>query len=197
MLATFLLSHAVVFSQLTQKDFNAAEVVWYGLDFTQAKLVGSAGFTNPEHIRNDFFDSWNSLIMMEASKYDLKGAFRKSGLKYDLEMIKSLNKNVDYTELVQDKTHSIKKEDVENAVKQYALDQKEGYGISFVVESYDKIQEKAFVWVTIFDAATKNVLVTERMEGKPSGFGLRNYWSGAIYRIITEINKVKYKSWFR
>ena len=186
-----------IFSQVPAKDFNEAEVFWYGLDFSQAKLVGSAGFTDPEAIRNDFFEKWNSLILVEADKYDLKGAFKKPALKYDAEMIKAINMKVDHHALVQDKSHAITKEDVENAVKQYNTDQKEGYGLVFVVESFDKIQEKAFVWVTVFDVSNKKILITERMEGEPRGFGLRNYWAGAIYEIITDIRKVKYKSWFR
>src|SRR5436309_251535 len=88
----FLLFSLPVFSQISVKDFQNAEAVWYGLDFTQARLIGSLGFQEPEKIRNDFFDSWNSLLLVESDKYDLKGAFRKPSLKYDAEMIKALNK---------------------------------------------------------------------------------------------------------
>lgn len=186
---------SVVFSQIATKDFQDAEVVWYGLDFTQARLVGSAGFTDPETIRNNFFDSWNSVIITEAEKYDLKGTFKKPELKIDVEMIKELNKKVDYNTLVLDKSYTITKEDVEKAVKQYKTEQKTGYGIIFVVESFDKTQEKAFVWATIFDAATKKVVVTERLAETPKGFGLRNFWAGAIYGMLETIKKTKIKSW--
>jgi hypothetical protein len=127
----------------------------------------------------------------------VKGAFKKSDLKYDIEMVKALNKNVDYNTLVQDKVHTITKENVEKAVSQYNPEQKSGYGIVFVVESFDKMQEKAFIWVTVFDVVTKKVLVTERIEAQPKGFGLRNFWGGAIYEVINTIKKVKYKSWFK
>lgn len=184
-------------AQVAKADFDKAEVVWYGLDFTQAKMVGSAGFTQPEVIRNDYFEKWNSLVLVEADKYNIKGALQKSDMKYDVEMIKPLNSNVDYTKLVQDKTHTLTKEDVEKAVKRYKTDQTSGYGVVFVVESFDKIQEKGFVWATIFDAKTKKVLVTEKLEAAPGGFGLRNYWASVIAKVIITIKNVKYKSWIK
>lgn len=194
--ALFVFSLAA-FSQITEENFQKAEVVWYGLDFSKAKLIGSEGFENPELIRNDFFEKWNVIIINEADKYDLKGAFRKSDLKFDLEMIEDFNRDVAFQELVVNKSYTITKDDVSAAVKKYKTDQKSGYGIVFVVESFDKISEKAAVWVTIFDASNKKVLIAEKMEAEPSGFGLRNYWSGAIYEIIKDIKEIKYKSWFR
>jgi len=51
------------------------------------------------------------------------------------------------------------------------------------------------VWVTMFDPKTRKVLMTERMEGKPGGFGFRNYWSAAIRDVIIDIKKKKYSEW--
>ena len=36
---------------------------------------------------------------------------------------------------------------------------------------------------------SKQVYFSERMLGKPSGFGLRNYWANAIYDILKLIRK--------
>jgi len=33
------------------------------------------------------------------------------------------------------------------------------------------------------------------MEGKPGGFGFRNYWSAAIRDVIIDIKKKKYSEW--
>lgn len=183
------------FGQISKADFANAEVVWYGLDFTQAKLIGSEGFTNPEVIRNDYFEKWNGLFMTEADKYDVKGAFKKANISLNLEVVKPLNQKVDYTTLVIDKPHTITKEDVQKAVKAYKLEQKSGYGISFVVESFDKSTEEASIWVTIFDAKTKEVLVTEKVTGKAGGFGIRNYWAAAVYNVLKTVKDKKIKSW--
>jgi hypothetical protein len=42
---------------------------------------------------------------------------------------------------------------------------------------------------------TKELLIHERLKEKPSGFGLRNYWAGSIYRVIKEIKKNCYNVW--
>lgn len=196
MLAALLLA-VVVQAQVSLSDFQKAKVVWYGLDFTQAKLVGSEGFSDPEAIRNDYFQKWNGLVVTEADKYDVKGTYNKSEMSVDLEPVNVLNSKVDYNTLVTNTTHTITKEDVQKAVNAYNTQQTEGYGICFIVESFDKMQEKGFVWATVFDAKTKKVLVTERLSGDASGFGFRNYWAGAIYDILKTIKSKKFKSWFQ
>lgn len=192
----FMLS-ASMYAQVSLSDFQKAKVVWYGLNFTQAKLVGSEGFTNPEVIRNDYFEKWNGLVVTEGDKYDIKGAFNKSDMSIDLEPVNTANAKVDYNTLVTNTTLTITKEDVQKAVKAMKTNQADGYGICFVVESFDKMQEKGFVWVTIFDAKTKNVLVAERLSGDAGGFGLRNYWAASVYNVIKTIKSKKYKSWIQ
>jgi len=51
------------------------------------------------------------------------------------------------------------------------------------------------MYVTFFDIATKKVLITERMIGRASGVGFRNYWVRPIYEVIKRIYDSKYKSW--
>ena len=63
------------------------------------------------------------------------------------------------------------------------------------LESFNKQQDMAAVYVTIFDIKTKNLLVMERITGKPLGVGLRNFWAGAIKHIIKQINEDYYRKW--
>ena len=52
------------------------------------------------------------------------------------------------------------------------------------MESFNKLEEKAFVWVVVFDGASGNVSYINRFEGSPDGFGIRNYWLNAIHQIM-------------
>jgi len=48
--------------------------------------------------------------------------------------------------------------------------------------------------VTFFDIASRKIYFTEKMSGKTSGAGMRNYWAGAIKSIIKSMDS-KYSDW--
>ena len=62
----------VCFGQRTMTDFmeENCDVIWFGLDFTQAKLIGSEGFNDPVAIKEDYFRKWNHLMISEGDKYE-------------------------------------------------------------------------------------------------------------------------------
>ena len=82
---------------------------------------------------------------------------------------------------------------VQGIIDSYRVpDDMQGVGLVFIAESYSKPNVKGAYYVTFFDISTKKVLITERMLGKPSGFGLRNYWAGSYNNVLKVIGK-KYK----
>ena len=181
-------------AQSEKEVFVADEIVWYGLDFSYARLVGSAGFTDPQDIQNRLFDSWNQLIVIEADKYDLKKTFNKKEVIVDLTITEKRNAKVDAKELVINKDYTIEGDQVKKIIKEYKTEQKSGVGLAFVVESFDKLKETGSVYVTFFDIATKKVLLMERISAKPRGFGVRNYWAGSIHGILKDC-EANYKRW--
>ena len=86
--------------------------------------------------------------------------------------------------------------DINNIVEDYNFSNiKQTIALVFIVERLDKAKEQAVFWVTLINSRTKEIILTERMIGKPGGFGFRNYWAGAVYDIIKQIKKKKYKQW--
>ncbi len=65
----------------------------------------------------------------------------------------------------------------------------DGYGLVFIVESYSKTAVKGNIWVTFFHVPTKKVVFTKKMAGKASGFGVRNYWTGAVFDVMKQCNQ--------
>jgi hypothetical protein len=51
------------------------------------------------------------------------------------------------------------------------------------------------MWVTFIDMKTRQILFTERMVAEPGGFGLRNYWAGAIKGVLEKMRKKEYEMW--
>jgi hypothetical protein len=190
----YLVSAIQLFSQSRDEVYNKTEMVWYGLDFTKAKMIGSEGFENPLEVKNKYFGGWNYLVLNEPEKFDLKKAFGKQEITKDLTVVEKKNAAVNATDLVINKDYSFEKSEVSKIIKSYKTDQKKGLGLVFIVESFNKFQEKGTVYVTFFDIATKKVLLTEKVSGKAFGFGIRNHWGGAINNIIKQSEK-DFLSW--
>ena len=193
-----LLMAVQVSAENTMSDLFAgkAKVVYLGLDFTQAKYIGRAGFMDAEAIKNQHMASWNNLIEFEPKKFSLQKPLKLRDDQYVAKVADMLqyNKSANVADNIIDGEYSINEADVKKSVSKYSLSEKDGIGVVYVVESLSKTAERMAVWVTFIDLATKKVLYTERLEGKAGGFGFRNYWAGAVYKISDAIDS-KYKQW--
>ncbi|MEZ4981862.1 MAG: hypothetical protein R2769_09810 [Saprospiraceae bacterium] len=176
---------------------KAEKIIYYGLDFSKAKMVGSEGFANPDDIKARFFRSWNMVIVNEADKYDLKKAFDKDVIKKDFTVIDERNEMPDADELVTNKSYKLSEEEVKNMIASYgAGEYSEGVGLVFIIETFNKSEVKGTMWVTFFNIATKEVIITKRYTGEPGGFGLRNYWIRTVYNVIQQLEE-DYRNWER
>ena len=192
-------------AQNTAKDvFTKDQIVWYGLDFSKAKMIGAfdqgagAAPASGSEIKTKYVPAWNSLILNESAKYDIKKTFRKTEVYNDLSMVEKNNSKIDVDEFLTSNDYKFDNPNsvVEGIVNSYDKgDKTEGIGLVFIVESFNKKATKASIYVTFFDIATKKVLFTEHMTGEPGGFGLRNYWARTIKEILDQIDRGTYKSW--
>ena len=195
-----MLGPLLSFGQKSMTDFmeENCDVIWFGLDFTKAKMIGSEGFSDPVAIKEDYFRKWNHLMISEGDKYEWGKALLVTDLKYDYGVVDLVNDEVKVKSLVINKSYSISEEDIVQAVQAYSIeDYDDGIGVVIVVESFDKIKEQAFGYITFFDVKTKKVLYKHKLIGEADGFGFRNYWAGAIYnwlkftrgRVMKDIKK--------
>lgn len=192
----FLVFSFVSKGQYTPADvFKVDNITWYGLDFSNIKLIGSEGFTDPYAVKNQFFYSWNNLIITETDKYDLAGFFHKSSVENDLSIVEGRNMLPDPDELVINTDYSLGEDEVKKIISEYDITGKEGIGLVFIMESFNKNKQLGYIWVTFFDLETKEVLLSNKMSGKPGGFGIRNYWAKSYYNVMKSIEKKKWKSW--
>lgn len=193
------------FSQNTVKEvFTSNTIVWYGLNFSKAKMIGQfdqamgAGMASGSDLKNKWIPSWNSIILTEPKNFKIKEAFHKDDVFYDITANEKLNANINAEELMT--FNSYKFDDSQKTVKDIVAklrggEKTEGIGVTFIVESFNKSLDEAVFYVTIFDIKTKNILVVERMVGKPVGIGLRNFWAGAVKHVLKQITADYYKMW--
>lgn len=200
-----MVSTLSVFAQFTAKDvFSSKTIVWYGLNFSEAKMVGQfdqamgAGPASGSDIKNKWIPQWNSLIMTEQKNFKIKEAFQKDEVFYDITPTEKQNQNINSDDLMSFNTYTFK--DAQKTAKEIVSKLKggektEGIGVTFIVESFNKSMDEAVVYVTVFDIKTKNILILERMVGKPMGIGLRNFWAGAMKHVIKQITTDYYNLW--
>lgn len=189
---------------ITKDVFTSKSIVWYGLNFSEAKMVGQfdqamgGGIATPEMLKTKWMSSWNGLIISEPKNFKILESFKKDDVFFDIGPTEALNQAIKSEELMAYNPFTFK--DAQSTIKNVVSkttggEKKDGIGVLFVVESFNKTIDEAAVYVVIFDIKTKNVLVSEKIIGKPMGIGLRNFWAGAIKHILKQIDSNYYSSW--
>lgn len=176
--------------------FKTPTVTFFGLDFSQAKFIGY-GFNNQELIKDRVIEQWNMLLASEQSKYNIKNAFSKKEVIYDIKRIKKINDAIENQLLFPDSTIAltlIKPEEIRTHINQLETSGYKGLGLLLVVDYFSKEQENADIVVVFFDIEQKQILLQKRMSGSPGGVTFRNYWAGAINEIIENCGRA-YKKW--
>ncbi|MFL5762581.1 MAG: hypothetical protein ACJ77K_01485 [Bacteroidia bacterium] len=189
-------------AQDAKSVFSANEIVWFGLDFSKAKFVGAftqigdAGSVTGSDLKNKWIPAWNALVINEPQNFDFKKSFRKDNLLNDITSVTEINKKVDPDAMMSNNPGKIERSDIDAMVKNYKADVKtEGIGLVFIVENFNKTTATGDVWVTLFDIASKKVLITEKMSAKAGGAGMKNYWAKVFKLILKQIDEGEYKSW--
>jgi hypothetical protein len=190
-------------AQDAKSALSATEIVWFGLDFTKAKFVGGfdqvggAGVATGSDMKTKWIPGWNALILNEPQHFDFKKSFRKDNVVYDLKSMNELNSKIDVDACMAYNEGKIEMSEIDGMVKKYKADvKKEGIGVSFIIENFNKGTQMADVYVTFFDIASKKVLICEKVSGKAMGIGMRNYWAGAIKAILKQIDATEYKHYY-
>lgn len=200
LLLLFVLVSLTATAQNRNDVFDAkVPVNWLGLEFSKARFIGDRERLGSESDMRHLLEAWNELILTERDKYKIHEAIlRTEELNPAVRPVEERNADLDVLSLYspdpKDYFH-LKAESVRAIATSYNYKTLNGIGLMFVVEAFSKINNEAAIWVTFIDMKSKEVLFTERITGKPKGFGLRNYWAGAVYDIIKQIEKKEYEMW--
>ena len=194
-----LLQWSHLAAQKESAFFNSSKVSvdFVGLDFSNAKLVGVEDFSNPAKIQSYYFPSLNGILLSEMRKYDVKGAFYKNEVNYYLGVVEQLNQQIEYIDLVVNATPApFTDKEIQKMVRAYDNTGLESdYGVSFIVHSLNKFQERAYIYVVVFNPKNKKVLFSQRMSGEAAGIGFRNYWARTVYDVIKQIKTHEFRAW--
>jgi len=168
------------------------KVIWVGLDYSQARLIGPSEFANPEGIFPGMLDAWNNLVLQERLSFMEKDLGKT--IVTDIAGIMAVNKSATARQIVNSPGASdtirdshITTDAIAKSVRGYKLENKSGVAVVFIVDRLIKLDKKGegAVYVVAFDISTRAVLSSERITGRATGFGFRNFW----FRIIKDAEK--------
>ena len=189
----------IVSGQTKSDVFNKdVEITWLGLDFTNARLLGDREKYGSESDVKHLMTAWNELILNEPEKFDVAKAVGRSKVTNAIDVVNDRNSEVDaqaiFTEDQKDYLH-IKPADVDGIVSGFDFKGKTGIGLVFIVESFSKPNVEGSMYVTFVNMGSKEVLFTERLAAEPKGFGMRNYWAGCVFGVLTKMQKKEFENW--
>jgi hypothetical protein len=206
LLAILLVAATLSAKEHTQLSplFNAPTFIWAGIDFSQARLIGTKDFSNPNAIFPGYLNKWNNLFIKERLKR-IEGSLKKTAT-LDLDGVEVSNHEATRDQIIRDdprkkmqtsdtlsvvSTH-IDKAGIANGVKKYKLKESQGLGLVFVVDRFVKQEKRGAIYFVFFDVATREVLVADRYIGQAGGAGFRNLWFNVFKN--TDGNLKKYRS---
>ncbi len=201
--ATLLLvgcSLVAMAQQGISKVYNSKNVVYFGIDYTHLKLVHNKGFINRNgnelcaSLTFKYFKEWNEMFVIERNKFDLEELLYVN--EYVIELDSSDRRNNNYqTEgcIIGNEEYVVTEQQKEALVQHYSSEQHQnGVGILIVGELLSKEMDIGKYSVLYFDLKSNEILLSEKVEGKPGGQGIRNYWINSLYESLLD-NKINHR----
>jgi hypothetical protein len=172
------------YSQKKTKPMHFDKVVWFGVDFTAAKLTLVPD--DPETIVHQYFKEINVLILTEPEKFNIKKYFNIKEVSNNIESVNEFNEKINPSSLVSYIDFKIDTNQVKNVINKYHSTDNSGTGLILVAENLNKASKQASYYVCFFNIETKKIIDIKRMVGSVSGFGFRNYWARTIYNVMLQ-----------
>lgn len=188
-IAILILMGSLLFPALAVEPLNnEGELVWLGLDYTLVKFIGASDqFSDLPKIRDQYFRSWNELVMIEKDKYNLMTAFSVNKIYYQMENTIKRSQDRSMDGIVQTDSYSLSEEQVKSVVRLNTDPSVNKVGAIFVMETLNKLEGQASMWLAVFNVASGEILYMNKYSGAVGGFGFRNYWARSYYNVISNL----------
>ncbi len=148
-------------------------VDFYGVDFSAVNIIGA---DDPLFKFVDAFKGINNLMLSEPKKFDVAKYFNVNVSSSNVD-----NAIKQAEEITDNNFNSRNKEALSVNEIIGAYPETDGNALVIVAKELNKGQNSGTFIALIFDGKTKEVISQKQFTGKAGGFGLRNFWAGAIY----------------
>ena len=156
------------------------EVIFYGVDFSKAKFYAVKEI--PVKLKTGV-SRISALFVAELKKYDIQKFMGKTVSGYNFDQVQKNNAGIDETTIVTTvSNHYLSETDIKQIISE--LPETDKPGLIFIGEMMNKAANQGIFHVVLFAGKTKDILLSRHISGKAAGFGVRNFWAGAVYHIL-------------
>ncbi len=191
-----LVSVAISCAQNSKPVFESDKLIWYGIDFTQAKFYGVKEASEKELVET-FIPNWSRATVYETDKFPLRSIFQKLDVYFEPSVVDSRNKSIDPTAIKSGGEVLLTPSAIEKIISTYKPSSRRppGLGAVLIIESFDKKKETAAGWIAFFDIASSKLYFTKRVTGEAGGGGLHGYWLGGLIRLMNKVQQTEFDTW--
>lgn len=183
-----LLSLALIsilsFGQSKEAQKNIDKVVFYGVDYSKAKLIRVP--ESPGELKSAFLRI-NDLFYSEPKKFDIEKHLKKIAKRTTVEAVKERIEDMDEEEMkTSDLSYALDSTTIKEMIKTLPTKETEGVGLIMICEKINKDQNRGYYHIAYFDIATREIIDTWRASGKAAGFGVRNFWATSVIKAMRD-----------
>lgn len=196
LLVIYIASLTVIYAQNAKPVFESDKLMWYGIDFSQAKFNGVKEASEKELIET-FIPNWSKATVYETDKFPLRSIFQKLDVYFEPSIVEARNRSIDPAMLKSGGDVILTESQIEKTISAYKPGSRRPSGLAavLIIESFDKKKETATGWVAFFDIASSKLYFTKRVSGEAGGGGLHGYWLGGLIRLLNKVQKTEFDSW--
>lgn len=173
-------------AQNQKKDLKKINAVsFYGVDFTYVKVYGALE-TAQQFL--DAFVGINNLLEAEPAKYSARRTFGIPNEElFNRQVIHNVD-NISRADLfIDDNRYVVTDADIDQVVAKIEKQGDSQYGAVIIAGLISKTANHATFTFVVFDQDTKEIIFQQEKAGKARGFGLRNFWAGALLSAMKNV----------
>lgn len=160
-------------------------ISFYGVDFTYAKVYGA---DESAHQFLDAFIRINDLFESEPNKYNASRTFGVGGDELFHKQVKQDVDNISRDELfTDDNRYVVTDADIDKVVAKLEKQGDSEYGAVIVCGLLNKTANYGTFTFVVFNQDTGEIIFQQEKAGKARGFGLRNFWAGALLSAMRNV----------
>lgn len=175
---------------------NLDEVWWFGIDYTHAEFIDSAGFRQPGQIFPAHLNEWNDRFVTDGVAQTLASKL-STDMHLRQEVVFSINARADAKQIksTAERDTGIPLEDIRSSLAGYAnLPDGPGIGVVAMVDRLDHGQERGCVHWVFFDLPTRGVLDAPRWCLPVGGYGFIARWLRPVKDGVARVPQLR-KEW--
>ena len=169
----FVIILALIFSSFfthaqSLKAMAESEMMtWYGIDFTTARFQNFGAYLSDKTVKTGL-PRWSMHPFGADDLATFKKKYKKDKIAVADAQAATRNKEQDYTAQMTTGAHELNMDSLKTVVAQYEM-KGTGYGLLFIVESFEYTKKKTNIWAVYINEADKTIIDAKKVTKETFG----------------------------